>query len=65
MAGILEAAERHGAGLVVLCSSSPTDCPRVPLGSVATWPLHVGVQPPWRRVLGPLREGGRTSIVAS
>lgn len=42
---ILAAARHRDARLVVLGSSSRTDLPRVPLGSVATRLLHTATQP--------------------
>ena len=42
---ILAAAEHHDARLVVLGSSSRTDLPRVPLGSVAARLLHTATRP--------------------
>jgi nucleotide-binding universal stress UspA family protein len=42
---ILAAAEHRDARLVVLGSSSRTDLPRVPLGSVATRLLHMATRP--------------------
>lgn len=44
-AAILAAAQNHGARLVVLGSSSRTDLPRMPLGSVATRLLHMATLP--------------------
>lgn len=42
---ILNAAQDHQARLVVLGSSSRTDLPRVPLGSVASRLLHMATRP--------------------
>ncbi len=42
---ILHAAQEHGARLVVLGSSSRTDLPRIPLGSVASRVLHMATRP--------------------
>ena len=42
---ILHAAQEHDARLVVLGSSSRTDLPRVPLGSVASRLLHMAARP--------------------
>jgi nucleotide-binding universal stress UspA family protein len=42
---ILHAAEEHDARLVVLGSSSRTDLPRIPLGSVASRLLHMATRP--------------------
>ena len=44
-AAILHAATDHDARLVVLGSSSRTDLPRVPLGSVASRLLHTATRP--------------------
>src|SRR4249919_89663 len=44
-AAILKAAHDHDARLVVLGSSSRTDLPRVPLGSVANRLLHMATRP--------------------
>jgi nucleotide-binding universal stress UspA family protein len=44
-AAILRAAHDHDARLVVLGSSSRTDLPRVPLGSVASRLLHMATRP--------------------
>jgi nucleotide-binding universal stress UspA family protein len=44
-ATILAAAHDHDARLVVLGSSSRTDLPRIPLGSVATRLLHTATLP--------------------
>jgi nucleotide-binding universal stress UspA family protein len=44
-AAILHSAEEHDARLVVLGSSSRTDLPRVPLGSVASRLLHMATRP--------------------
>ena len=44
-AAILDAAQHHDARLVVLGSSSRTDLPRVPLGSVASRLLHMATRP--------------------
>ncbi len=44
-AAILTAAHHHDARLVVLGSSSRTDLPRMPLGSVATRLLHMATRP--------------------
>jgi nucleotide-binding universal stress UspA family protein len=44
-AGILHAAAEHDARLVVLGSSSRTDLPRIPLGSVASRLLHMATRP--------------------
>jgi nucleotide-binding universal stress UspA family protein len=44
-AAILAAAHDHGARMVVLGSSSRTDLPRIPLGSVATRLLHTATLP--------------------
>ena len=44
-AAILHAAQEHDARLVVLGSSSRTDLPRVPLGSVASRLLHTATRP--------------------
>jgi nucleotide-binding universal stress UspA family protein len=44
-AAILHAAKDHDARLVVLGSSSRTDLPRVPLGSVASRLLHTATRP--------------------
>ena len=44
-ATILAAAQDHNARLVVLGSTSRTDLPRLPLGSVATRLLHMSTQP--------------------
>ncbi len=44
-ATILAAAHDHDARLIVLGSSSRTDLPRVPLGSVATRLLHTATLP--------------------
>jgi nucleotide-binding universal stress UspA family protein len=44
-AAILSAADRHDARLVVLGSSSRTDLPRMPLGSVASRLLHMSTRP--------------------
>jgi nucleotide-binding universal stress UspA family protein len=44
-AAILAAAEHHDARLVVLGSTSRTDLPRLPLGSVATRLLHMSTRP--------------------
>ena len=44
-AAILKAAQDHDARLVVLGSSSRTDLPRMPLGSVATRLLHMATRP--------------------
>ena len=44
-AAILAAAKRHDARLVVLGSSSRTDLPRMPLGSVAARLLHTATRP--------------------
>ena len=42
---ILHAAQDHEARLVVLGSSSRTDLPRIPLGSVASRLLHMATRP--------------------
>jgi nucleotide-binding universal stress UspA family protein len=42
---ILHAAQDHDARLVVLGSSSRTDLPRIPLGSVANRLLHMATRP--------------------
>jgi nucleotide-binding universal stress UspA family protein len=42
---ILAAAENHDARLIVLGSTSRTDLPRLPLGSVATRLLHMSTRP--------------------
>jgi nucleotide-binding universal stress UspA family protein len=42
---ILHAAQEHDARLVVLGSSSRTDLPRIPLGSVASRLLHMATRP--------------------
>ena len=42
---ILAEAQRHDARLVVLGSSSRTDLPRMPLGSVAARLLHMATRP--------------------
>ena len=42
---VLHAAQDHGARLVVLGSSSRTDLPRIPLGSVANRLLHMATRP--------------------
>jgi len=44
-AAILHAAQDHDARIVVLGSSSRTDLPRVPLGSVASRLLHMANRP--------------------
>ena len=44
-AAIVHAAQDHDARLVVLGSSSRTDLPRVPLGSVASRLLHMATRP--------------------
>ncbi|HYB89274.1 MAG TPA: universal stress protein [Streptosporangiaceae bacterium] len=44
-AAVLKAARRHDARLVVLGSSSRTDLPRMPLGSVAARLLHMATLP--------------------
>jgi nucleotide-binding universal stress UspA family protein len=44
-AAILHAAKEHDARLVVLGSSSRTDLPRIPLGSVASRVLHMATRP--------------------
>jgi nucleotide-binding universal stress UspA family protein len=44
-AAILHAAQDHDARIVVLGSSSRTDLPRVPLGSVANRLLHAATRP--------------------
>ncbi len=44
-ANILQAAQEHDARLVVLGSSSRTDLPRIPLGSVSTRLLHMAARP--------------------
>jgi nucleotide-binding universal stress UspA family protein len=44
-AAILHAAQDHDARLVVLGSSSRTDLPRIPLGSVAGRLLHMATRP--------------------
>jgi nucleotide-binding universal stress UspA family protein len=44
-AAILHAAQDHDARLVVLGSSSRTDLPRIPLGSVASRLLHMATRP--------------------
>lgn len=44
-AGILKAAQEHDARLIVLGSSSRTDLPRIPLGSVSTRLLHMAARP--------------------
>lgn len=44
-ATILAAAQDHNARLVVLGSTSRTDLPRLPLGSVATRLLHISTRP--------------------
>jgi nucleotide-binding universal stress UspA family protein len=44
-ATILAAAQDHNARLVVLGSTSRTDLPRIPLGSVATRLLHMATRP--------------------
>jgi nucleotide-binding universal stress UspA family protein len=44
-ADILEAAQEHDVRLVVLGSSSRTDLPRIPLGSVSTRLLHMAARP--------------------
>jgi len=44
-AAILHAAQEHDARLVVLGSSSRTDLPRIPLGSVASRLLHMANRP--------------------
>ena len=44
-AAILAAAEHHDARLIVLGSTSRTDLPRMPLGSVATRLLHMSTRP--------------------
>ena len=44
-AAILHAAQDHDARVVVLGSSSRTDLPRMPLGSVATRLLHMATRP--------------------
>lgn len=44
-AAILAAAEHHDARLIVLGSTSRTDLPRLPLGSVATRLLHMSTRP--------------------
>jgi nucleotide-binding universal stress UspA family protein len=44
-AAILQAAHDHDARLVVLGSSSRTDLPRIPLGSVANRLLHMATRP--------------------
>ncbi len=44
-ATILAAAQDHDARMIVLGSSSRTDLPRVPLGSVATRLLHTATLP--------------------
>ena len=44
-ADILKAAQEHDARLVVLGSSSRTDLPRIPLGSVSTRLLHTAARP--------------------
>ena len=44
-AAILQAAHDHDARLVVLGSSSRTDLPRIPLGSVANRLLHMASRP--------------------
>jgi Amino acid kinase family len=64
-AAIPDAAERHDARLVVLCSRSPAGPAPHPArqrGHLAA--AQKGVQLPLPRVLGPLRGGGRTPIVA-
>ena len=44
-AAILATAKHHDARLVVLGSSSRTDLPRIPLGSVAARLLHTATRP--------------------
>jgi len=44
-AAILKVAEERGARLVVLGSSSRTDLPRIPLGSVSNRLLHMATRP--------------------
>jgi nucleotide-binding universal stress UspA family protein len=44
-ADILKAAQEHDARIVVLGSSSRTDLPRIPLGSVSTRLLHMATRP--------------------
>ncbi|HTT53479.1 MAG TPA: universal stress protein [Streptosporangiaceae bacterium] len=44
-AAILAAAQEYEARLIVLGSSSRTDLPRIPLGSVATRLLHMATRP--------------------
>ena len=44
-AAIWEAAQEHDARVVVLGSSSRTDLPRLPLGSVASRLLHMSTRP--------------------
>ena len=58
--------QRPGAvpPLPVRSRAAPPGLPRIPLGSVAHLPAARGIQPPLPRVLGPLRGGGRTPIVA-
>jgi nucleotide-binding universal stress UspA family protein len=41
----LKAAQEHDARIVVLGSSSRTDLPRIPLGSVSTRLLHMTARP--------------------
>ena len=43
-AAILAAAHDHDARLIVLGSTSRTDLPRIPLGSVATRLLHMATR---------------------
>jgi hypothetical protein len=44
-AAILKAAQDHDARIIVLGSSSRTDLPRMPLGSVSTRLLHMATRP--------------------
>ena len=44
-AAILKVAEERGVRLVVLGSSSRTDLPRIPLGSVSNRLLHMATRP--------------------
>jgi nucleotide-binding universal stress UspA family protein len=44
-AAILKVAQDHDARIIVLGSSSRTDLPRMPLGSVSTRLLHMATRP--------------------
>ena len=54
-AAILAAANHHDARLMVLGSSSRTDLPRMPLGSVAAWQRGCCTWPPGRSSSCPAR----------